>query len=179
MKTIAKRISQLQTNTIYFTLLIALLCIGCSKNKPNYGDLTPPSITWTVKTASTSASVNYTGTTTFIAKLGETYTVTGCADDDGGLKESSSSSEMFYQCQDGPLAQNVGPSLGILTKTPISLDADGNAEIRSCRFYNSITISPTCGGSFTFSNGYTKFRFAATNYGNKSVNAVLTAIYTN
>lgn len=146
-------------------------CDSC-KTTPNPDDRTPSTIDWTVanKTRGTENKVNGSGTVN--VKYGDELTVTACVNDDGGVKELTSSSNFGYSCTANGIGQQVGPSLGIVETTPLGLDANGKAWSRYCKLY-TLSTNFSCSNGFSFSGGGYSLNLGGKNFGNLSVNATL------
>lgn len=157
------------------SLLVAIVlssCKGC-KTTPNPNDTTPPTIDWTVqnKTSNVETKVNGSGSVT--VKRGDELSITGCVNDDGGVKELKSSSSFGYSCAANGIGQNVGPSLGVVETTPLGLDSDGKAWSRYCRI-STVSTGFNCSSGFNYVGGSYAFDLEGKNFANLSVSATLT-----
>ena len=144
---------------------------GC-KTTPNYSDTTPPTIDWTVANLTKGAETKVTGSGSVHAKHGDQLRVTACVNDDGGVKELTSSSTFAYSCSGGGIGQNTGPSLGAIETTPLGLDANGEAWSRYCRIY-TIGLDFHCSSGLNFNSGSYSFNLSGKNFSGLSASATL------
>ena len=164
-----------QLKSLYLPLLIAAVllssCKGC-KTTPDTNDTTPPTIDWTVMNKTSGVETKVNGSGSVSVKRGDDLSVTGCVNDQGGVKEIKSSSNFGYSCSAAGIGQNVGPSLGVVETTPLGLDADGKAWSRYCRI-SALSTNFSCSQGFNFNSGSYSLHLEGKNFANLSANATL------
>ncbi|HEX7905585.1 MAG TPA: hypothetical protein VF487_17055 [Chitinophagaceae bacterium] len=158
-------------NSLLIISILLSSCAGC-KTTPNTNDTTPPTIDWTVQNKTSGVETKVNGNGSVSVKRGDELTVTGCVNDDGGVKELKSSSNFGYSCSANGIGQNVGPSLGVVETIPLGLDANGKAWSRYCKI-SALTTNFNCSQGFNYSGGSYSLHLDGKNFANLTATATL------
>ena len=155
------------------SLVLLLGCEGC-KTKPNPSDTTPPTIDFTVLDRTTGTSTPLAGGGTVHVAFGDDLLITACANDHGGVKSITTSSNESFGCLLGDVAEASGPGLAVQQTQKLGLDEDGNAWRRYCVLRDAKLAFP-CQKGYIFTGGSYVMSLSARNFANLQGSGSLTS----
>jgi hypothetical protein len=159
---------------ILITLMLLLLAAGCSPAVPKpTSDSTPPTLRWHILNKADNSSQDIQGSGKIAAHMGDFYVVTFFAEDPQGIHKINLSSNIFWQCISGSVAQNHGPSLGVTNSNTLQPDGQGNVVMSTFLIENANISSFDCQSGYTFNGGSLTFSGQGENYFNGTTKATL------